>query len=358
MGLAAVRDLREARGPVTPDDLVALETDVLAGFVLARSAAGLADGTIASDVMHVGQVRAWFGRPLWEMEPPDADGYFAVVLRDAAKGTRLSRAQALKTYFLFLELRHKVEIHQMTGRVVECPIDEMNRPRGRHQAKLRIPPAADQVDRLFAGWREDLADCRKFAPTARNYTACRLMADVGLRVNEVCKLDLADIKWDLGMFGKIHVRHGKGARGSGPRERMVPLINNAGQTLRWFVEDVWGHFGDDHTRPGVPLLPSERKNNDGTAARVGDEALRSALAKAATTHLPDWPDVVTPHVLRHFCASQLYLGGMDLIAIQATLGHAWIATTMNYVHVPGTHIEDAWISGQQRAADRLKGLLS
>jgi hypothetical protein len=56
------------------------------------------------------------------------------------------------------------------------------------------------------------------------------------------------------------------------------------------------------------------------------------------------------------CASQLYLGGMDLIAIQATLGHAWIATTMQYVHVPGTHIEDSWIAGQQRAAARLKGL--
>jgi hypothetical protein len=45
------------------------------------------------------------------MEPPDADAYFGKVLRDAAKGIRLSRAQALKTYFLFLELRHKVEIH-------------------------------------------------------------------------------------------------------------------------------------------------------------------------------------------------------------------------------------------------------
>jgi hypothetical protein len=50
---------------------------------------------------------------------------------------------------------------------------------------------------------------------------------------------------------------------------MVPLISNAGQTLRWFVEDVWGQFGDDHTRPGVPLLPSERKNADGTASRIG-----------------------------------------------------------------------------------------
>src|SRR5664280_3831370 len=160
------------------------------------------------------------------MESPDTDRYFGEVLRAAAKGTRLSRAQALKTYFLFLELRHKVEIHQMTGRVVECPIDEINRPRGRQQAKLRIPPTAGQVDHLFAGWREELATCRKFAPTARNYTACRLMSEVGLRVNEVCKLDLADVKWDLGRFGKLHIRHGKGARGSGPRERMVPLINN------------------------------------------------------------------------------------------------------------------------------------
>ncbi len=136
----------------------------------------------------------------------------------------------------------------MTGRIVECPIDEMNRPRGRQQAKLRIPPTAAQVGRLFAGWREELATCRKFAPAARNYTACRLLSEVGLRVNEACKPGLPDIKWELGRFGKLHVRHGKGARGSGPRERMVPLINNAGQTLRWFVEDVWGQFGDDHTK--------------------------------------------------------------------------------------------------------------
>ncbi|MFC7641598.1 site-specific integrase [Streptosporangium lutulentum] len=182
------------------------------------------------------------------------------------------------------------------------------------------------------------------------------MADVGLRVNEACKLDLADVKWHLGRFGKLHVRHGKGTRGSGPRERMVPLINNAGGTLRWFVEDVWGQFGDDHTRPGVPLLLSERKNADGTVSRVGDETIRAALAKAATAHLPDWPDDITPHVLRHFCASQLYLAGMDLLAIQEVLGHAWIATTMRYVHVPSTHVEDAWLAGQARAATRLEGL--
>src|SRR6266851_3253707 len=74
------------------------------------------------------------------------------------------------------------------------------------------------------------------------------------------------------------------ARGSGPRERMVPLINGAGVTLRWFIEDVWYCFDDDHVRPGAPLFCSERRNADGTAARVGNETLRSSLTTAAAVH--------------------------------------------------------------------------
>jgi len=216
VALAVVHDLREARAPAGPDELAAFETDTLAGLVLARAAAGLADSTIAGEVIHLEQVRAWLGRPLWAMQPADADAYFGQVLRGAARGTRLARAQALKTYFLFLELRHKVEIHQMTGHVVACPVDEVNRPRGSQDAALRIPPSESQVGMLFAGWRGELAGCRKFAPAARNYAAAKLMAEVGLRVNEACQLDLDDVKWDLGRFGKIHVRMGKGARGSGP----------------------------------------------------------------------------------------------------------------------------------------------
>jgi site-specific recombinase XerD len=49
---------------------------------------------------------------------------------------------------------------------------------------------------------------------------------------------------------------------------------------------------------------------------------------------------------------------MDLAAIQEILGHSWVVTTMNYIHVHRTHAEDAWISGQQRAAGKLSGLLS
>jgi hypothetical protein len=151
LSLAVVRDLRERRAPASPEEIAAFETDVLAGFVLARASAGLADGTIASDVGHLEQVRTWFGRPLWDMEPTDADAYFGKVLRTAAKGTRLARAQALTTFFAFLELRHQVEIHALTGRVVQCPIDEMNKPRGRKQAALRIPPTEAEVTILFTG---------------------------------------------------------------------------------------------------------------------------------------------------------------------------------------------------------------
>lgn len=330
--MAVVRDLRQARPVLTAEQVADFETDVLAGFVLARASAGLADATIRADVGHLEQLRAWFGRPLWEMEPADADVYFGRVLRDTAKSTRLMRALTLKTYFRFLELRHQAEIYNLTGVAVACPIDELNRPRGQQPAALRIPPSQAEIERLLAGWREELATCRKFAPTARNYAAARLMAEVGLRVNEVCRLDLHDVKWDLGRFGKLHVRHGKGTRGPGPRERVVPLINGAGRTLRWFVQEVWGHFDDEHTRPGAPLFPSERRNTDGTCRRIGDDALRAGLADAAAKHLPGWAEVLTPHVLRHYCASQLYHSGLDLISIQEVLGHSWIATTIRYVH--------------------------
>ncbi|WP_067573912.1 tyrosine-type recombinase/integrase [Nocardia acidivorans] len=357
MGVAAVRDLRSARPVASVEELERFETDVLAGFVLARAATGLADGTIRGDLSNLEQIRSWFGHPLWEMEPPDADVYFGQVLRGVPSGTRLARAAALSVYFEFLELRHKVELHAMTGRVVECPIDEMNRPRDRKDAKLRIPPHRDEVETLFAGWAQELATCRKFAPTARNYTASRLMAEIGLRINETRHLDLDDIRWELGYFGKLHVRIGKGSRGSGPRERMVPLLNGADRLLRWYIEDVWGQFDDDYTRPGAPLLPSERTATDGSRNRVGYNALRSGLAEATAAYLPQWVGRMSPHVLRHYCASQLYLNGVDLISIQEMYGHAWVATTMKYVHVHRTRIEEAWVAGQRRAAARLEGLM-
>ena len=61
---------------------------------------------------------------------------------------------------------------------------------------------------------------------------------------------------------------------------------------------------------------------------------------------------MTPHVLRHYCASELYLDGVDLISIQEMLGHASVATTMRYIHVHRTRIEDAWVGWASNAPPR------
>ncbi|MFK4299879.1 integrase [Arthrobacter sp. GAS37] len=356
MVLAVVRDLRDHRMRATVDELVDFETDVLAGFVLARASAGLVDSTIRNDTNHLELIRDWFGRPLWEMQPADADAYFGKVIREARPSTRAGRAAALGVYFDFLELRHKIELHNLTGRVVECPLDEINRPRAAVDPQLRVPPTAEEVEQLFAGWREELITCRKFGPAARNYAVARLAADVGLRINEARMLDLNDVRWELGRFGKLNVRHGKGSRRKGPKPRLVPLINGADRSLRWFIEDVLGLFVTAPTAHETALFPSERKNADGSCMRATADVYRRSLAEAADRHLPAWSGKLTPHVLRHFCASELYLSGMNLFAIQELLGHAWTATTARYIHVHATHVEDAWVTGQRRVADRWKGL--
>lgn len=63
---ALVRDMRELRGPSS-----------------ARASAGLSDSTIRNDTGHLDLIRNWFGRPLWEMKPEDADVCFGRVLRAA-----------------------------------------------------------------------------------------------------------------------------------------------------------------------------------------------------------------------------------------------------------------------------------
>jgi Phage integrase family len=93
--------------------------------------------------------------------------------------------------------------------------------------------------------------------------------------------------------------------------------------------------------PDAPLLPSERRDpHTGRCGRAGDDALRSGLAAAVARWLPAWQSRLGPHVLRHYCASSLYARGMDLKAIQDTLGHVWLSTTTRYInprelHQPG-----------------------
>jgi len=165
---------------------------------------------------------------------------------------------------------------------------------------------------------------------------------------------MGDLCWDLGRFGKILLR-GKGSRGRGKKERLLPLINGSRELLDWWVGGPRWDFDARVNDPDAPLFPSERRNADGSCAPVTDDALRDGLTEAVARHLPAQAGRLTPHVLRHFAASDLYRNGMDVVAIQELLGHSWINTTMIYVHVGRSHVEDAWVKAGDRAVARWGG---
>jgi hypothetical protein len=77
---------------------------------------------------------------------------------------------------------------------------------------------------------------------------------------------------------------------------MVPLINGAGRRLRWFIEDVCGQFGDDHTRPGAPLFLTERVKANADARQLGPDTLRAALSEATPGCVDHHIPIVGPGV--------------------------------------------------------------
>src|SRR4051812_41334680 len=87
----------------------------------------------------------------------------------------------------------------------------------------------------------------------------------------------------------------------------------------------------------VPTSPAPSTSPDRCADHPSHRTASQVDGAVAERHLPAWAGKVTPHVLRHFCASQLYLGGMNLFAIQELLGHAWTATTARYINPQELH---------------------
>jgi site-specific recombinase XerD len=266
-----------------------------------------------------------------------------------------AKAASVARFYEFLIARYQGDVHALTGCVLVQPIDEFNRPAKVPTLGVRVPPSDEEIEQLFSAWRASLADARKFLPAARDYMAASLWRRGGLRMNETVMLDIRDWRPDFGEHGKLHIRFGKGSRGRGPKTRLVPAINSIDTLLEWWMEDVRHQFGDDWDDPDAPLLPSERKDSlSGRCNRVQDDALRTALAQAIRCWLPAWSGWLTPHGLRHFCASSMYARGVDLKAIQELLGHEWLSTTTRYIHVHEDHIEHAWATANDRVAARFE----
>lgn len=346
--LNVVRDLRSPRSLSNADSAQAYQEHLMAEFVLSRLAQGVADSTIRKELTAIDQFLVTAGVPAWEVEPAHADRYLGHFQRGNAAATRIGKAASIDVFFAFLEQRYAGEIHELTGRLVASPIDACNRPKHRGEFKVRIPPSSRDLAAFFLAWRDSLASERRWLTATRSYVTARLTAEVGLRLREVCSLSIYDLHFSHGPLGKIHVRMGKGARGSGPRERLVPMLGDARPLLTWWIEEVRGEFRDDWTMPLAPLFPSER---DGS---VSGSVFAKALGKASEQYLPGPVKRLTPHLLRHSAASRLYGEGVSLPAIQQLLGHTWMTTTLRYVHVAENTIEAQYFAAAERSARRFK----
>lgn len=355
MTLAVVRNVASPRGLRCEQDVDDFEQEIVDQYALSMAAAGLTDGHIGAARAVVVEFARFLPGRLWAASVNETDRYLADLRRRGqARSTICNKAAGIARFYDFLVARYQGDIHSLTGWVVEQPIDEYNRPASPAYGSPRVPPSDDEVEALFSQWGEGVVHARKYLPAARDYFAASLWRRLGLRISESAMLDIRDWRPDLSEHGKLHVRHGKGSGGRGPKPRLVPAINSADVLIDWWLAEVRPQYGPDWADPDAPMLPSERRDPDlGRCLRAGDDALRSGLAAATAQWLPAWSGKLTPHVLRHYCASSLYGRGVDLKAVQELLGHEWLSTTTRYVHVRSDCIERAWTDANRRVSARL-----
>jgi integrase/recombinase XerD len=152
--LAVIRDIRSPRSLDLAEDAADYQENLLAEFVLARSAHGVVDATVRGDLSAVEEFLAFAGVWAWEIEATHADRFLAIGQRDMAARTRQIKASRIATFYRFIECRYQGEIAELTGRVVTSPIDPINRPTHSGDFLVRIPPSPNDLGAFFSAWRE------------------------------------------------------------------------------------------------------------------------------------------------------------------------------------------------------------
>lgn len=241
--------------------------------------------------------------------------------------------QIFKGFHRFLQVRKAAEIEATFGVRLVCPVDEFNASRhvGDDSPALAPPPTPERVEAFFEFLKARIVTARKYGPAARDYALFRTLYHAGLRSEESSLLDVADLHFGRGPFGKIHVRFGKGAHTSGPRPRWVPMLDSVDLVLRWFLSDV---------RPKFPESPVLFADESGGALHQG--TIRNRLRYLMQLEGQPKSEWFSPHALRRACATHNYERGVDLVAIQQLLGHWTVSSTMRYVRPSTTFIEDAY----------------
>lgn len=132
----------------------------------------------------------------------------------------------------------------------------------------------------------------------------------GVRLSELAGLLMSDMSPD---------RDRLSVRGKGGKERIVPLLG-------WARVRVDEYLSTDARDPSGPLFLDRPEGGSLSVYQIG-RIVRKAARSAGLEGR------VTPHTLRHSCATHLLNGGMDLRNIQGLLGHASLGATQKYTHV-------------------------
>ena len=178
----------------------------------------------------------------------------------------------------------------------------------------KLPPVL-RPDQARSAMRASAAGAEQDDPVAlRDHAVLELLYATGVRVSELCGLDLEHVDVDRRLVQVV---------GKGDKERAVPFGVPADRALgRWLST-------------GRPKLASEVS---GTAlflgvrgGRLDPRAARRAVHDAVGT--VSGAAAMGPHGLRHSAATHLLEGGADLRSVQELLGHATLATTQLYTHV-------------------------
>ena len=157
----------------------------------------------------------------------------------------------------------------------------------------------------------------------------------GARISEACGLSLADLDRDhrvVRLFGK------------GAKERVVPFGRTAAAAM-----DEWLGSGREHLEPARWARRGDQEavflNTRG--ARLSRQAAWAVVRKyGERTGLADQ---LSPHVLRHSCATHLLDHGADLRIVQEMLGHASISTTQVYTKVSQERLWQVYRQAHPRA---------
>ncbi|HUT24927.1 MAG TPA: tyrosine recombinase XerC [Sumerlaeia bacterium] len=155
---------------------------------------------------------------------------------------------------------------------------------------------------------------------ARDHAILVTFGFTGLRLFELVGLNIADV-----VFEHETIR----VLGKGSRERIVPMNQVVVKVLREWL---------GVRQPASPQEPAIFLNRfGGRISTRGVEKIVEKCVKAAGIS----KDKVSPHKLRHTFATLLHLNGVDIVEIQALLGHASINTTQIYTHVSSKRLQGA-----------------